>query len=160
MYFYHGTTVENAVKILKERVLKGKKASKKHHNRYVSFSTNLLQSRQFGEVVFQFTKMDKAIPVQYGDEAWANTNKEISEYVLNNTVHDVTELENLNQVREEQEFVLVNKHDFQQEEVMIYLIGDDMKKLNQLKKQLDEVLGQNDTVKKSVKLYQDFLEQL
>lgn len=162
MYLYHGTTVENALTILKERVVKGKKASRKHCNRYVSLSDSLLEARQFGEVVFQFEQVEKAIPVNYESKEWASEHSEIVEYVLHNSIHTNKEVssESLHQMKSEHEFVVINKLRFDNEDVTIHLIGENMKDLNKLKKSLDHALNSGDTVKKSVKLYKEFLEHL
>lgn len=147
MYLYHGTTLEKALDILQNRVVKGKKTSRKQSNRYVSFTENLLEARKFGEVVFQFQHVEQAMLVQYQEQQWTSHHSEIVDYLVER--EEVTV--------EGKEYVLFNKHRFADQNVTVYLIGEHMKDLNQLKKQLDVGLNVGDVVKKSVKLYEEFL---
>lgn len=160
MKLYHGTTLENAKSILEQRVVKGKKASRKHKNRYVSFSKSLLEARIFGEVVLQFEEINEAVPVPYQDKGWASKNPEVYQYLLANTALQLNEDNDLTEIEREKEFVLVNKYRFDHEHVTVHLIGENMKELNKLKKELDLVLKEGDSVKKSVKMYSDFLQNL
>ncbi|PLS19249.1 hypothetical protein CVD28_02225 [Bacillus sp. M6-12] len=147
IYYYHGTSIENAVSILSNRLLKGKKSFNKHKNRYVSFSTNKLVARQFGEVVLRFEPMEKATPVELTDFDWILENQEIAEYALSGKEEGL---------KMEEQIVLKNKHRFENEAVTIYLIHDDAKHLEEMKQQLAHLLKDGDKLTKNAKMYKDF----
>lgn len=158
MYLYHGTSVENALKILEARELKGKKADRKHNNRYVAFSRSLLEARTFGEVVFRFPAIERATRVEYENKNWIDEHAEMVEFLLSQSRPE-DEL-NLATLLLEKEEVLVNKHVFADEPVTVYIINKDMEKLTESRQQLKPFLLEDDTVVRSVSLYNDFVESL
>lgn len=142
IYLYHGTTLEKALSILENRIVKGKKASNKHHNRYVFLSKNKLEARQFGEVVIRFENIENGVPVDA-----KSTNKEVAELAIKGATAGL---------KLDEQIVLKNKHDFSNESVTIYLVHDDVNHLNEMKKQLSVLLKDQDKLTKNAKMFKDY----
>jgi hypothetical protein len=91
--------------------------------------------------------MEKATPVEFLNINWILDNPEVVEYALSGkkVEHKTEDL-----------IVLKNKHNFNHESVTIYLIHDDAKHLEEMKKQLAPFLQEGDKLSKNAKMYKDF----
>lgn len=123
---FHGTSFENAIKILEEKRLNGTKRLKHHKNKYVSFSKNILVAREFGEVIFEFKNLlPKAIEVPYEDFDWMMSNVELSEHILSSPFMECLQEGGIVIMKTEEEAIIVDQHTFDYEDVVIHIGCED-----------------------------------
>lgn len=159
MYLYYGTTVENALKILESRQVKGKKGNRKHSNRYVRLSKNKLIARKDGEVVIRFDSelLENLIHVDYTKESFILKHAEIVDLVLGkrDAKNDVAGA--LKAQKDNKELFVKNKFNFNEQPVNIYLIHDNPEHMEEVKNELKILLIEGDKITKSPKAYEDFI---
>jgi hypothetical protein len=142
MKLYHGTSAENAIEILKERKLRGKKKFDNHLYPYISFSKDKRIAGLFGEVVFEFQKaFHVAEKVHYEDIEWMISNREICEYISGTRMVDFLEESGggLLTMDDEEEYFIRGEYTFDFDEIKIYVTSEDPGNIPLIAKELQKI---------------------
>ncbi|MCA1064795.1 hypothetical protein QTG56_24625 (plasmid) [Rossellomorea sp. AcN35-11] len=140
--YHHGTSIENALKILNMDRFVGKKKHENHQHSYVSFSANFHISKDFGEIVFSVEpKSSSLLEVEYEDNEWIKNNQEIIEYVgVWYSSLEETEQE-MHAMQFEEEYVIKDSCDCWNILKSITIIAREDEDIQETKEQLKRVVG-------------------
>lgn len=141
MKMYHGTSFENAMKILTEGFFKGNRKLAHHKHAYISFTSTFNIATDFGEIVFH-TDYDASLftQVEYDNAKWLRKNQEIVEYV--GVWYDCKKetKKELLAIQFEQEYVVKDRYPWKGIVNAITIYANENENVEEMYKQLEEAV--------------------